>query len=351
LLLPATDVILLELNLPVSSPRQLKQALPYAIEDYLASDVEDYHWVWSKQAGDKVAVVALEHSQMAAYCGQFSEAGIKLQGVYPETVWLPLEEDRVSVLLDNHRAIVRFSAWHGGGMDADFLNTFVEKTINEHDLPKQIQFWHTQAEANIAWSPELNVNSETLASALSLLRPDKKNELNLLTDSYSPQEANQQNWKVWLPAAAMILLAVIIQYGDAIMAYRHSQSQLAELEAANQALFQQTFPNIKRIVNIKAQAEQELLALQKQGGGNSSLYLRLLYQSGENLAKDQALQVQALEFTNGILSLHLTGSSIAQIETFKQSMEKTPGIRVNIQSAETGDQGLSAHLDISEQSS
>jgi general secretion pathway protein L len=135
------------------------------------------------------------------------------------------------------------------------------------------------------------------------------------------------------------------------MAYRHSQSQLAELEAANQALFQQTFPNIKRIVNIKAQAEQELLALQKQGGGNSSLYLRLLYQSGENLAKDQALQVQALEFTNGILSLHLTGSSIAQIETFKQSMEKTPGIRVNIQSAETGDQGLSAHLDISEQSS
>ncbi|TAN64918.1 MAG: hypothetical protein EPN17_18245 [Methylobacter sp.] len=348
LLLPATEVLLIELNLPISSHRQLKKALPYALEDYLANDVEAYHWVWSKQPGDKIAVAAIAHQKLASWLQCFSEAGIKLQGVYAETLFVPVHENTVSILLDKNRAIVRFSPWHGGGIDRDFLPAFIENTLAEHT---KIQLWHSQPCADLNWPKQLTVNCIAIDSALSQLRPDKKNELNLLAGIYSPDQPGKVRWKTWLPAATLMLLAALMQYGAALTSYRHSQTQLAELENSNRQLFRQTFPQIKRIVNIKAQAEQELLVLRKHRGNNGSIYLRLLYQSAQILSQDALLQLQALDFVGGVLSLHLTGVGIAQIENFKQLMEKNPGVKVNIQSAETGNNGLSAHIDISEQAS
>ncbi len=349
-LLPATEVLLIEVNLPITSHRQLKKALPYALEDYLANDVEDYHWVWSKQNGGNVAVAAIAHQKLASYLLRFNQAGIKLQGVYSETLFLPVHGNGVSILLDNNRAVVRFGQWHGGGIDRDFLPLFTAKTLEKTAGNTQVQLWHTQPCADLHWPEQLSVNCVAIPSALSLLRPTKKPELNLLAGIYSPDKPGGNiSWKAWMPALSLVLLAVLIQYGAAVAAYRHSQTQLAGLESANRQLFGQTFPQIKRIVNIKAQAEQELLTQRKHRGTNGGVYLRLLYQSGQVLSQDDLLQLQALDFANGVLSLHLTGTGIAQIENFKQLMEKNPGVKVNIQSAETGNNGLSAHIDISEQ--
>ncbi len=345
LLLPATEVLLIELHLPINSRRQLQQALPYALEDHLANEVETYHWVWSKQPGDKVAVAAIAHTTMASYVQRFNEAGIKLHSVYAETVFLPVRDQTVSILLNRNRAVVRFDPWHGGGIDPDFLLPFVAQALPEHT---QIQLWHTQPCVDLCWPDHLTVNLSALPSALSLLRPDKKNELNLLSGSYSADKPGNIRWKMWIPAATLTLIAVLTQYAGAVTAYKHSQTQLAELESSNRHLFKQAFPHINRIVNIKAQADQELATLRKQRGNNGSVYLRLLYQSGQILSQDTALQLQALDFSKGVLSLHLTGTGIAQIENFKQLMEKNAGVKVNIQSAETGNNGLSAHIDISE---
>jgi general secretion pathway protein L len=326
-------------------------ALPYALEDFLANDVELYHWVWSKQPGDKVAVAAIEHERLTAWVQLVSEAGVKLQGLHTETLWLPIQEDSVSILLDHHRASVRFSQWLGGGIDQDYLTLFVEKALHEQNLPKQIQLWSTEPCADLGWSNHLTVNCEMIPSALTLLRPSKKNELNLLTDVYSPQTPGTQNWKAWIPAASLMLIAVLMQYGIALTSFWDSQKQLSDLEASNQQLFKQTFPQVNRIVNLKAQAEQELIARRKNQGHKGGVYLRLLYQSGEILSQDGSLQLQAIDFANGILSLHLTGTSVAQIENFKQLMEQHQNVKVKIQSTESGNTGLSAHLDISEQSS
>jgi len=351
LLLPATEVLLVELELPITSQRQLKKALPYALEDYLANDVENYHWAWCKQAGGKITVAAIEHERLAAHLQRFDTAGIKLQGVYAETLCLPVLDDSVSILLDGKRAVVRFTLSQGGGIDSDYLLPFVEKALPELNLAGRIQLWHTQPCADLHWPSHLSVTGETIASALSVLRPAKKNELNLLSGIYSPRESGNIRWTAWIPAATLMLVALLLQYGGALSAYRHSQEQLAGLEAANRQLFSQTFPQVKRIVNMKAQAEQALLALRKHQGDGGGAYLRLLYQSGEILSRDTALQLQALDFSGGVLSLHLTGASVAQIEDFKHNMEKNHNVKVDIQSAETGNNGLSAHVGISERAS
>ena len=65
-LVPGTDVLLAEPELPVKAGTKLQQVVPYALEEQLAEDIDDLHFAIGKRAADSattpVAVVA--HSLM-----------------------------------------------------------------------------------------------------------------------------------------------------------------------------------------------------------------------------------------------------------------------------------------------
>lgn len=347
LLLPATQVLLLELELPIAHPRELKKALPFALEEYLAQDVEAYHWVWRKLADGKIAVAAVAHECLTGWLQRFDELGVKLRAVYAETLWLPMDGDTVSIALDRGRAIVRY-ANGGGGVDADGLQPLLDPLLTEP--PPRLRVWRTPAGDELRWPENCQENyqieTETVASLLPVLRATANPALDLLTDPYRPCETDGIPWQAWLPAAALVLLAVLVQYGNALNRYGHSQRQLAAQESANRQLFNQAFPDIKRIVNINAQAQQGLAELRKLHGAGGGVFLPLLHAAGVALAQDSGLQPQTLDFANNALNLHLTGGSIAQLEQFKQRLEQNPELQMRIQSAETGSDGWSAHVEI-----
>ena len=356
LLIAAADVLLLEVDLPIKSQSQLKKALPYAVEDLLANEVEQYHFVWCKQPNHKLAVAAIEHETLVAYVQPFQAAAITLTAVYSVALVLPLIADNCSLLLEQQHATVRFSAYQGGGIELDYVALLLEKTTSDTELSNAVHIWTTESCTALPPLPNgiITTDCQHISSALALLQANvtPKLPLNLLTEQYSPQQQGGKHWQAWLPAAAIALLAVLLQYGIVLNEYWQNTAQLAALEADNQQLFKQTFPELKRIVNIKTQAEQALLALRKNSSASKDNdYLRLLYASGEILTQDPALHLQALDFVNGVLSLQLTGNDIAQIDHFKQEMEKNNAVSVKIQAAETNANGLSAHLDISGKSS
>jgi general secretion pathway protein L len=348
LLLPATDALLMEVNLPVKSSRKLQKALPYAVEELLADEVEAYHLAWSKQADGPIAVAAIAHEKMGEWLQCCNKAGITLEAAYPETVLLPWLDDSITVVLDGNQALVRYKNGQGGGVERDYLPLFIDKLIAEHDLPAQIQLYSVEPAGDLAWSDTVAVNTTPIASVLALLQANlpKPPRLNLLTEPYRPQQESRR-WQAWLPTAALLISAGAVQYGIVLNQYWQSEAQLAALESANLQTFKQAFPSIKRVVNIKTQAEQELIALRKNSHGGSA-FLRLLYGGGEVLQQDPALQLQHLDFMNDILSLQLTGTDIAQLDGFSQQLQAKPELAVKIQSAETNAQGLSARLDLSE---
>jgi general secretion pathway protein L len=173
-------------------------------------------------------------------------------------------------------------------------------------------------------------------------------EFNLLTGHYSRKNTIEWQWQRWLPALGIILLAVLIQTGVFLTNYWQQKSELAALEAKNLAFFKQTFPDVKRIVNMKAQADQQLIELKKQNVNNGSPFMRLLYQTGEMVTANPGYQLQQLNFVNGILQMQLTAPDISQVEQFKQQLERSEALSVKIQSAEAGQNAVEAHLEIRE---
>jgi general secretion pathway protein L len=351
LLLPASAVLLLAVDLPVKSANQINKALPFALEDLLADDVETYHLAWYRPPKEKVTVAAISHEKFQDYLLRFQELGIELSSVYPETLCLPYQERSCAILVDGQTIVLRTGQWLGGGVDLEFLPVWVDKLFSENPHLESLQIW--SAEAQVESLPQLPINiiHNELNSPLQLFQPEAEKlngGLNLLSGRYSPKGTTDLQWRKWLPAVAIFLLAALLQTGVLLKSYWSQKAELAALETQTLVLFKQAFPDVKRIVNIKVQAEQQLQDLKKQGSGNGSRFMRLLYESGLALSANPGFVVRQLDFVNKILLLQLTAPDINQLEQFKQQIESGNQLSVKILSAETAQNALEAHLEISE---
>lgn len=345
LLLPATMVLLTEAELPIKNSAQIRQALPFVLEDKLAGDIEHYHLAWVRQVNQRLAVAAVCKQALADSLHNLRQAGIEVVAVYPESLCLPYQTDECSLLIEDEQAIFRYGPWLGGGIDVAAMPLLLNKWREQGMQFKTLRIWGQSDLA--AWAAGQGVNYVEQASndmpvlftgQLETLAP-----LNLMTGPFLVSRA-PRSIKRWWPAAAMLAAALAVQLTSQWQQNGQLQDEAETLEAQTQGLFRKTFPDVKRIVNVRAQADQALQALQKQHQDGGSEFLRMLYAAGEQLAEQPALQLRGLSFVGDVLQLQVLATDAAQLDSLLQALQQ--GWTVNQQALQTGGQGVEVKIDI-----
>ncbi len=349
LLLPASDVLLLSLELPVKTSGQIKKALPFALEDLLADEVDTYHRVWQKQPDGKIYVALTNLEKFKVCIASFAQAGINLSSVYPESLCLPYQAQHCSLVLEGEQAILRHDYCLGAGVDRDMLPLILDKVLVENSELSAIELWSVD-ELNLE-IPEhtIDINYHKVTSILALLASNVEilaSSYNLLTGRFEKKNTSEWQWKKWLPSLGLIMLTALLQTGFLVNSYSQQKSELAALDAETLALFKETFPELKRVVNIKAQAEQALMELSKNTSSTGSLFMSLLYDTGEVLNANAGYQLKQLDFINNMLQIQLTMPDIAQVEELKQQLEASPQLLVKIQSEEANKDSVEVHFEL-----
>ncbi len=349
LLLPASEVLLIGLELPVKTNSQIKKALPFALEDLLADEVDTYHNVWQKQPDGKIYVALTNIEKFKACLASFEQAGINLVSVYPESLCLPYEEQSCSLVLEGEHAILRQDKYLGAGVDRDMLPIILDKVLVENPELKAIECWSVD-ELNLH-IPEhsIDINYHKVDSILALLATGVAtlgSPFNLVSGDFKKKQGAKWQGKKYLPPLALFVITGLLQTGFLINSYSQQKSELAALEAQTQALFKETFPEISRVVNIKAQAEQALIELNKKTTSKGGAFMSLLYQTGEVLNANEGYKVQQLDFINDLLQVQLTMPDIAQVEQIKQQLQDSPGLTLKIQSEVANNDGVEVHFEI-----
>ena len=101
-LVPATEALTTTVNLPARGSARLNAALPYALEEQVAVDIETMHFA----AGDKRdsglrPVAAVSRGQLDTWLAQLGEAGIVPWKIVPENYGLARIPGTMSVLIDD----------------------------------------------------------------------------------------------------------------------------------------------------------------------------------------------------------------------------------------------------------
>ena len=133
LVVPGNDVLLAEALVPGGSQARAMQAIPFALEEQLADDVEKLHFaLGSKDRDDNYPVAIIDRSTMDTVSEQCQEAGLRPTSIVPETLALPMLEavdfDEVSwtALLDEDQAVIRLNGHKGFATDTSVASFMLE---------------------------------------------------------------------------------------------------------------------------------------------------------------------------------------------------------------------------------
>src|SRR5579864_7035395 len=90
-LVPGTDVLLTEPEVPLKAGTKLQQVVPYALEEQLADDIDDLHFAIGKRAADssRTPVAVVRRSLMDEWLGTLKSGGLNPESMYADSDLLP----------------------------------------------------------------------------------------------------------------------------------------------------------------------------------------------------------------------------------------------------------------------
>ncbi|MEH6354990.1 MAG: type II secretion system protein GspL [Marinobacter sp.] len=100
-LIPGDEAAFCLANIPAKQQRFITQALPYAVEEQLAQDIETLHLALGNRGNQGYRVAAIDRERMANWFGVFSGwRALTLSGIYADASLLPPRTDGWSVCVD-----------------------------------------------------------------------------------------------------------------------------------------------------------------------------------------------------------------------------------------------------------
>jgi general secretion pathway protein L len=315
---PAADVRLAAAQVPARQPAKVLLAVPYALEDQVADDIDTLHFaIGPRQADGSHPVAIVSRARIEGWMKPFRDRAIRPEAVVPETLALPRDADpaRWSGLCDGTQVIVRNGPWNGFACGIEDLPNWLALADPEKAATLRLQIAGESPDFSALGRPvELLPGYRSALAALAAdHRPD--HSINLLQGAWSQGRDVQRIWQPWkivaVLAGAWILLGGA---GFAIETWRLNK-ELQRQDEANVARYQALFPNETRIVNLSEQLAQQVAALTAGGAGASVLSLLDVVQQA--LAATPGLKITNLSYRDQSLFLSLTGPNLETLESLR----------------------------------
>lgn len=333
-------------NLPIRQAARLRQAVPFALEDQLAEDIDELHFAIGRRHGDQHTVAVVSHRQMQTWQALFAEHGIRPEALIPEPLLLPLVEGEWAVLLSPGRAVVRSGTETGFACPVDLLPAYVALASPPAELhlrlhlvdgaPHEIDGIEQPLELVPGYADELELLIEGLAQGTPV---------DLLQGPYSQRESHRRLWRPWLlPATCATAWLVAVLIGAGIQGSR-LDAQAEVLRAANEQRFRAIFPADQRIVDLRAQLDQKLSATGGDDGNRG--FLALMDLVAEALPAAPGLELRTVQFQGGELYLNLTGENLQSLEKLRAWFGERGDARLDVQTANAGADGVQIRVKVS----
>ncbi|MDQ3731822.1 MAG: type II secretion system protein GspL [Pseudomonadota bacterium] len=355
ILAPSEDILLTRVTVKARNREQLLRAIPFALEEDLAEDVEQLHFAPGPRQSDgshPVAVVA--HAHMTQWFAQLNSVGLIAQAVIPDVLAVPQAGDNAwSLLLERDRAWIRTGAFGGFTLEPDNLETLLACALEEAAVkPAHIEVYGAESEYDPRL-PEIEpityVHREGHAPQIWAAGLHERSSINLLQGQYRTKSDIGRMFKPWRAAAVLLAAWIVLQAVEIGLDYRRLAAENRRLQVEIEQVYRQTFPNATRIVNPRVQMEQELLALREvsASGDSRAAFMPLLDAGVRAIQGHAGVDIETLDYMSGRLELSLSARELQALEAIKQAVE-SEALAAEIESAETSGATVSGRLAIQE---
>ena len=360
---PAESLLLTEVSIPSKQMRQIKQALPFVVEELIADDIENVHMAIPASLdpeAETLEVAVLAHRLLIHWLDVLHSNQLPPASIVIDSLCLPLEENGWSLLIDNDRLLIRsgeFSAMVVAMPDVELVFAALVKTFKSTDnplMPKINVISSAHSETGQKLSAQMvaylrkyyaefeikeSLYQESIGQIISAACHDQKSTaMNLLQGGYAVARNREGTSKRWLLAASIAAVGLVGYLCLSVLGGWYFSTQAKALDQQSIALYKQLFPQERRIVSPRKQLQNHLRLAESS---QNSSFLGLLAETSKQLAGSEDkldTSVNQLRFDSdrGDLQLELKVRSLDQLAQLKQQLANA-GLKADINSASEQD--------------
>ncbi len=338
-LVDMADCLPLTVDLPALSSSKLQQALPWAVEEQIAGNVEDQHVVAvDRDSEGRVLALVVAREALDRWIEELEQNGVRADRMVPDALCLPPPTRGLHMLRAGERILLRSGQWSASSLEEELASELAGELASP-ELPPvwygpEAPGWLTDCHAEVLLEPggrEILVE-QALAS-----------NTNLLQGAYAPVSA-RQNRKLWVAAGVLAVVLVASQFLYASIEHWQLKRQSAELQTTIEEQYREVFPDAGRVVAGRERelAERELARLRY---GEAAGLIDLLSRTVPVLSGAQATRVRSLDYRDGQLEIRLTADGVSDLDQLERRLEAI-GLHARVQSASLGPDGADGRLSI-----
>lgn len=323
LLIPTEDVLLKTLTLPTQNAKQLSKAIPYAIEEFIADDLDDLHIThYLEKSSGKTFTATIKKNLLKTWQERLIEAGITTHCLLPDVFALPVN----GLLIDPERSVLRTNKFAGYAAPSAFTGQLINEYLIENSSEplsvivsqRDLESMGVSDDISTSFEPEMNKHCyRALLDALPL---------NLLQNFHSGGTSSiAGSLKPWRVAAALALTCGMLWTGMSLYKNHQLKQQVAQLDAAIIEIFKATFPNT-RVDNdyriLHATMAEKLKAINPKETSNNQSALEVLATFAPTLKQQKNITIKSLNYANQAFDLSVSAPSLSALEKFRARLDQ-----------------------------
>ena len=332
LLVPGSDVLQLQANLPHANEARLQQLAPFALEDQLSEDIESLHFAVGSRPdkGAPTPVMVVSRALLDEWLARARELELQPEAIFADSDLIPEVPGHVTAVLDVSTLTLRREG-HPPlvlpvedpalalemllGPDADLSTVHVSLLAT----PLAWQRHSAGFEALRSRIASMKIQLAT-GGMMALLAPGiaQRGRTNLLQGTYRAKQDHSATLRRWRLVAALAAALLVLHAAGNVWQLTRLRSSEKQLDAAISQVAAPLLPGESTSGNVRRRIEQRLGTA--GAGRQEGELLHLL--SAVAAAHDNVpvTKIQSMAFKPGNLDLRVTGPDAQSLEQLSQAL-------------------------------
>jgi general secretion pathway protein L len=368
-LVPAAATLTMSIDIPVRGGARLLAALPFALEEQLAEDVETLHFAaGTRRESGLLPVAVVSHVQMREWLELFESEGISPARIIPENFGLARIAGTLSMLVAENQVMFN------DGADTEFLMQSVKPSdaldvagvfdeADTNEAPEEQSSAHhvlvyceasDEDKFNQDWvalrqefaSVDINLLPDGVLPRLAVTVATGAG-IDLLQGSYGARTDFKGLFRPWR-YAAMLLLALGITSigGKAVENVRLGQEQASLQEQFNRE-YREMRPNDTQAI---ADPMATVNSVRRSLGAPAApqAFLPSLEQIGKALRANESAEVEAVSYRAGVVDIRLSAPDVATLDSIQKIISESGRFTASIQSTDQVGDKVNSRIQVRE---
>jgi general secretion pathway protein L len=330
---PAESAALHRIELPARRGADVRQAVPFALEDRLAEPVESLQFAIGTRDGARLEVAVVARCALQTWIERLQAMSVAADQMVVDAHLLPRTPDAVHVARLGDRLLIATP-------DAAFAVALADWPRWRALLPSVPV--HTMARdgtfADLEDGEPQPVERPVFirqATAWGAAAPD------LLQGDFAPRKRTADAQRIWRWAAILAGVAVVLSIADAGVGVLSEQARRDRLRAEQAQLFREALPDARMTGDPAAQLAGELERSRR--GGRAGGAFAMLIQAAPLIAQGSRYRLESLDYRLGVLELEIATGNVAGLDALRESLAAA-GLSVDVTGVNPGDDGVRGRL-------